>query len=408
LSIRRCSRSSFSPAECGSSCPLTTRHIEIARDQTQRPRRVSRLILSTKAGGDETRHWAPLVGGTGAAFLSVNSGKRSLALNLRVPAARKIVAELAAKSDIVVQSFAPGVAEKLGVDRKSLAGTNDRLIYCSISGFGQSGRPRNAPGYDVILQAFTGMMALNGEENGEAVRLPASPIDQATAQFAIQGILAALLELSRSGSGATVEVSLLETAIKMLGPTLQAYWASGKLPKRYGSGHPSISPYQVFETKDRPVLVAIANEKFWRLFCEVAELQAFVADPRFRTNPDRVKHSTKTVKLVSDAMRRHTAGEWLQNFSKAGIPAAPLNTVGDLFEQEHVIALNMLSAIEHCTIGRLSTVAEPILFDGRRPGFNRAPPALGEHTISILADELGYSAQRIEELKGEQALFVPA
>lgn len=356
-------------------------------------------------GGDETRFWAPLAGDTGTAFLGVNTGKRSMALNLRLPQARRIVTELAGKADIVVQSFAPGVAEKLGADRATLAGGNERLIYCSISGFGQSGPLRNSPGYDAILQAFSGMMALNGEEGGAAVRLPASPIDQATAQFATQGILAAVIELGRTGRGATVEVSLLETAVKMLGTTIQAYWASGKVPGRYGSGHPSISPYQVFDTQDRPVLVAVANEKFWRLFCGIAGLGDFVDDPRFRTNPDRVRNSAETVRLVSDALARRPAAVWLEQLANAGIPAAPLNTVADLVGHEHFAGLRMVNEFEHPALGRLPTVAEPVLFDGHRARPERPPPGLGEHTASILTDELGYSPERIEELRRDGAIL---
>ncbi len=362
------------------------------------------IKIENTDGGDETRRWAPLAGDTGAAFLSVNAGKRSLGLNLRLAAARDIVAKLVAKSDVVVQSFAPGVAEKLGVDYASLSVANDKLIYCSISGFGQKGPLSGLPGYDAILQAFTGVMALNGEEDGPAVRLPMSPVDQATAQFATQGILAALLEFRQSGKGSIVEVSLLETAVKMLAPTLQAYWASGELPKRYGSGHPSISPYQVFETKDQPVLIAIANEKFWRLFCQIAELEAIEDDPRFRTNPDRVKNGAETEAIVSEAMRRRTAAEWFDLFMRAGIPAAPLNTIARLLEHEQFGFLNIVNAFETPALGKILTVAEPILLNGRRPKPDRAPPALGEHTRSILATELNFSVEKIEQLTADKVV----
>lgn len=353
--------------------------------------------------GDESRLWAPRKVDTGAAFLAMNAGKRSIAVNLQATAGRAIMRDLAAEADVVVESFAPGVAAKLGVDRGALSGGRDRLIYCSISGFGQSGPMSPAPGYDAILQAYTGMMSLNGEDGGEAMRLPGSPIDLATGQYATQGILAALIERSRSGKGCHLDVSLFETAVKMLSASLQAYWISGVLPKRMGSGHPAICPYQVFQSSDRPILIAIANDKFWRLFCAIAGLQDYADDPRFRDNPARVKNFDDTIALVERAVIKRSAADWAAELMKAGIPAAPMNTLEDLLSDPHTVARGLLVSYDHPQFGPMKTVAEPILYDASPRSAGTAPPALGEHTMSILR-ELGYDAEKIAALEREAVI----
>lgn len=366
------------------------------------------IKVENQDGGDESRFWAPVAQGTGAAFLSVNSGKRSIALDLRQAEAREVVRALAGKADIIIESFAPGVAKKLGVDHDSLTAGRQDVICCSISGFGQKGPESRSPGYDAILQAYSGMMALNGQPGGAPPRLPVSPIDQVTGIYASQAILAALLERGKSGKGARIEVSLLESAIKLLAPNLQAYWVSGKIPERAGSAHPSVVPYQLYDTKDRPILLAVANEKFWRLFCEVAGLEKLRDDPRFASNPDRVGNREETDRIVAEAMVKRTAGEWMTAFKACGIPASPLNTIADLAQDEHSRQLGMFRSFDHPLIGSMETVCEPMLFDGQRSDPTRPPPLLGEHTQEILRDDLGYSDAHIARLVQRGAAACPS
>lgn len=349
-------------------------------------------------GGDESRFWAPVTHGVGAAFVSVNSGKRSIALDLKQEEARLIVAGLAARADVIIESFAPGVAARLGIDHDALVGDRDDAIYCSISGWGQRGPKSSAPGYDAILQAHSGLMAMNGEAARDPVRLPGSPIDQVTGLYATQAILAAVIERMRTGKGCRIEVSLLESAIKMLAPNLQAYWATGAVPQRAGSGHPSIAPYELFETMDKPVLVAVANDKFWRLFCDVANLNHLRDDVRFATNPDRVKHRDAVVTVVADAMRTRSAAEWMERLEAAGIPAAPLNSIADIAEDRQALAVDMFKICEHPDLGPTKIVREPVIFDGQRTDPSLPPPALGQHTREILEGDLAYSPEKIDDL----------
>ena len=357
-------------------------------------------------GGDESRFWAPVAHGVGAAFVSVNSGKRSIALNLKQVEGRLIVARLAAEADIIIESFAPGVAAKLGVDHDTLVGDRQDVICCSISGWGQRGPKSPAPGYDAILQAYSGLMAMNGEATRNPVRLPASPVDQVTGLYATQAILAAVIERSSTGKGCRIEVSLLESAIKLLAPNLQAYWLSGAVPQRSGSGHPSIAPYELFETMDRPVLVAVANEKFWRTFCDVAELNHLRNDARFATNPDRVRHRDALIALVADAMRNRTASDWMERLESAGIPAAPLNSIADIANDPQAIALDMFRSFEHPDLGVTKTVREPVLFDGERADPSQPPPTLGQHTREILERDLAYSRETVDDLAARGIIAV--
>ena len=357
-------------------------------------------------GGDESRFWAPVAHGVGAAFVSVNSGKRSIALNLKQVEGRLIVARLAAGADIIIESFAPGVAAKLGVDHDTLVGDRQDVICCSISGWGQRGPKSPAPGYDAILQAYSGLMAMNGEATRNPVRLPASPVDQVTGLYATQAILAAVIERSSTGKGCRIEVSLLESAIKLLAPNLQAYWLSGAVPQRSGSGHPSIAPYELFETMDRPVLMAVANEKFWRIFCDVAGLNHLRNDARFATNPDRVRHRDALTALVADAMRGRTASDWMDRLERAGIPAAPLNSIADIANDPQAIALDMFRSFEHPDLGVTKTVREPVLFDGERADPSQPPPTLGQHTREILERDLAYSRESVDDLAGRGIIAV--
>ncbi|OZI77706.1 CaiB/BaiF CoA transferase family protein [Bordetella genomosp. 12] len=343
--------------------------------------------------GDETRHWPPYdAQGCGAVFLSANRNKRSIALDLKSAPGQRIAHQLAAAADVVIESFAPGVAARLGVGRETLLGVNPRLVYCSISGYGQHGPLSALPGYDLILQAFSGMLSITGEPGGGPVRSPMSPIDQATGMNALSGILAALVQRERTGKGAAIEVSLFDSAAGLLGYTLQNYWQSGKLPGKSGSGHPSLCPYQVFQAQDRDILIGIPNDNLWNRFCKAAEAPQAASDPRFATNGARVKHAAETIALVQQLIGSRTCADWLERLTAAGVPAAPLNSLQDLLDHPHMQARGMV--LEGAT-GK--TIAAPVTFDGVRPAMRSAPPGLGEHSRQILA-ELGYGDGDIDAL----------
>lgn len=359
------------------------------------------IKIETPGQGDETRHWPPFRDApgnrTGAVFLSANRNKRSLCVDLRNEEGRAVIYRLAKWADIAIASFGPGVAEKLGVDAAALRACNPRLIYCDISGFGSVGPMNEGKGYDVILQSFTGMLAITGEPNGPPVRSPFSPVDQATGLHALIGILATLYRRERTGTGGTVEASLFDTATGMLGYFLQSFWERGTEPEKPGSGHESLCPYQVFETADKPLILGVANDTLWKRFCKLAGIEDVVDDPDYRTNADRVRNRQKTVALVSAVLRRHDRDWWLGALDEAGIPNSPLHTLGELSEHPHTTASGMKFEYEHPALGKLKGVAQPLRFDGERPRMRLPPPLHGEHSHEILR-ELGYSDKEIELL----------
>lgn len=351
---------------------------------------------------DETRSWPPFRENEsaryGAVYLSANRNKRSMAIDMTSEQGHKVLTRLVQWADVVIASFGPGVAAKLSLDYEALKAFNSRLIYCQISGYGSVGPMRDGKGYDVILQAFTGMLSITGEPGGVPVRSPFSPIDQATGLHALTGILAALHRRDGSGEGALVEASLFDTATGFLSYFLQSFWERGTEPAKAGSGHESLCPYQAFETADKPIILGVANDVLWKRFCAIAELADLVDNPKFSTNAMRVKHRVETVELVSKVLKQRTRDDWLISFEAQGIPSSPLHTLGELSEHPHTIESGMRFEYEHPELGVVRSIAQPIRLDGERTAFLRHAPALGEHTQAIL-QELNFSDEAIRGMQ---------
>jgi crotonobetainyl-CoA:carnitine CoA-transferase CaiB-like acyl-CoA transferase len=349
--------------------------------------------------GDETRGWPPFrTAGLGTVFLNVNRNKRSVALDLKTDEGRNIAHELARRADIAIESFGTGVAERLGIDADSLRPLNERLIHCSISGYGRTGPLKNSPGYDVILQAFSGIMALTGDENGGYIRSPISPIDQMTGSHAFSGILASLIERGRTAKGSTVKVSLFETAMGLLGYNLQTYWERGKQPPKCGSSHESLCPYQAFEAADGPIMIGVANDNLWRKFCAIAGLQDIVDDEKFRTNADRVGCRAETIDRVGSAIAKRTVDYWNDSLAMAGVPCSPINSLAQLLNHPHTQESGMILNYDHPVAGALKGIAQPILLNDEVRTAGLPPPMLGQHTDDVLG-ELGFSRSRIDDLR---------
>ena len=347
--------------------------------------------------GDDTRHWPPFVEDVGTIFLAVNRNKRSLAIDLKSSEGRDIIRRLVPRCDVVLESFGPGVTERLGIGYDALKTLNPGLVYCSVSGYGTKGPMKDAKGYDLIAQAFSGMMSITGEKDGPPMRSPFSPVDQGTGLHAVIAILGALLQRTRTGEGMKLETSLFDTAVGFLSYYLQGYWSHGKEPERHGAGHESLCPYQAFDTADKPVILGIANDALWVAFCEVAGVPELARDPRFLTGGARVANRAETVARVQDIMRRHTRADWLTILGARAIPCVPVNTLGELAHHPQLDASDLVLDYRSGSGAPRKTVAAPVRAGGARMALRTPPPRLGEHSRAILT-ELGLSADVLADL----------
>ena len=358
--------------------------------------------------GDDTRRWPPFRQDEGVIFLSTNRSKRSIALNLKSSEGARIRDRLIASADIVLESFGPGVAERLGLNFKSIQQSNPRAICCSFSGYGSSGPMRKGKGFDLILQAFSGMLSMTGEPGGSPSRSPFSPVDQTTGLHALAGILAALIQRQKTGKGQHIEASLFDTATALLAYPLQGYWLHGKEPEKPGSSHESLCPYQAFETADRPIILGIANDALWRAFCRVAGIEKLTDDPRFQTNANRVENRQETVSIVRGLLLEKGRDAWLETLNAAGIPCSPVHSLGEASAHPHTGQSGMVFEYTDTNTGSepLKGVAYPLKFDGRRPAVERRPPRLGEHSREVL-EELGFGPEEHDGFETSGVIHQP-
>jgi len=350
--------------------------------------------------GDDTRAWGPpFVNGESVYFLSVNRNKESLTLDFKQPDGRRILDALLERADVLVENFRPGTLARVGLDYASVAVRHPRLIYASISGYGQTGPLRDLAGYDAVAQAEGGLMSLTGDPQGPPFRLGLPVVDLVSGLFATQGILLALLARATSGRGQHVDIAMHDSVAALLTYQAAGYLATGKNPPRMGNAHESIVPYGTFDVRDGLLMLAVGNDDQFRRFCEVAGLTALADDPRFATNPQRVAHRDALLPLLAPVLRTRTRDEWVQRLREAGVPCGAVRTIGEMMADPQLAARDMVSTVSHPIAGELRLVGDPVKLSGATRHRDRPAPALGEHTDAILTGELGLHAEEVKDLR---------
>jgi formyl-CoA transferase len=354
--------------------------------------------------GDDTRAWPPFQGGEATYFMSVNRGKKSLTLDLKHAEGKVVLRRLLESADVLLENFRPGTLERLGFGYAAARALNPRLVYCSISGFGESGPEAGRPGYDLIVQGESGIMDLTGFPDGPPAKVGNSIADLAAGTMAAHGIVLALFARERTGEGQKVEIAMLEVMAALLTYHGQAYFATGKSPRRRGNQHPSIVPYEVFEAADGYLTVGVANNSLWSRFCQALERPELTSDPRFDTEAKRVEQRETLVPLLGRIFATAPVAHWLGRLAAAGVPAGKIKSVGEALESDHLGARGAIVSLTHPAAGPMRMVGPPIRLHAT-PGEAAAPaPLLGEHTDEVLAKLLGYPADAIRRLRDEGAV----
>ncbi len=357
--------------------------------------------------GDDTRGWGPPFlrdplgrpTAESAYFLSANRSKRSVTVDLAHPEGQELVRRLAGQSDILLENYKVGGLDRYGLSWEKLREVNPRLVYCSITGFGQTGPYRHRAGYDFLLQGMGGLMSITGEPGGAPMKVGVAIVDVLTGMYAATAVLAALAHRERTGQGQQVDLALLDVQVAMLANQAQSYLTAGTAPTRLGNAHPSIVPYQAFATADGHLVVAVGNDGQFARLCEVGGRPELAADPRFEKNAGRVHHRQALIPVLEGIFAGRTSGAWIAALEEAGVPCGPINDIAQVFDDPQVRHRALQRRVEHPLGGATSITASPIRLSGTPLGEPTAPPLLGQHTREVLSELLGLPDGEIERLR---------
>ena len=362
------------------------------------------IKVEDTGSGDESRTWPPHKDGESAAFLVINRNKRDIALDLKQPEGVEALKRLVAGADVLIENFRTGTMESFGLGYDTLAALNPGLVYCSISAFGRTGPRKDGAGYEALMQAFSGIMSITGEPGGPPVRCGISFLDLTTGIFSAFGIVSAIHHRTRTGLGQRVDASLLETAVGLLNYHAEGFLLTGALPQALGSSHPSVVPYRNFRCQDGQwVFVAAANDRLWQRLAPALGLAALTEDPRFKSNPERVKNRKDLEAALEAAIGRHDREALLAMLEKAGVPATPVNTVDQVIKDAQTAARSMIERAHHPRLGDIPVIGTPVKFSRMRAGVRSAAPLHGQHTDEVLAEH-GYDTAAIAALREKKVV----
>ena len=361
----------------------------------------ARVIKVEQPGrGDDTRAWGPpFIAGESAYFLSINRNKESLTLDLKHPAARRVLDPLLQQAGVLVENFRPGTMDRLGLGYEALAAASPGLVYCSISGFGQTGPRREEAGYDAVMQGEAGLMSITGAVDGAPFRLGVAIADIVSGMFAAQGIAMALLARARTGRGQRVDVGMLDATAALLTYQAGIYFATGQTPARMGNRHPSIVPYETFPAADGEFVLAVGNDEQWRRFCAVIGDASLASDERFATNQLRVKHHGALRPLLVERLRLRPRAEWVAELKRNGVACGSVRDVAEVLQDPQLEARAMIETVDHVSAGAVRVLGVPIKLSDTPGAVRMAPPALGQHTEKILQEDAGLSRDEVEMLR---------
>src|SRR6266542_2065483 len=366
----------------------------------------ARVIKIEQPGrGDDTRAWGPpFVNGESAYFLSINRNKESVTLDLKHPSSRNVLDRLMQRADVVVENFRPGTMERLGLGYGDLRERFRRLVFCSISGFGQSGPRSPEPGYDAVIQGEAGLMSITGAADGPPFRLGVAIADIVSGMFAAQGIAMALLARVRTGRGQRVDVAMLDATAALLTYQAGIYFATGKTPGRMGNRHPTIVPYETFPARDGDFVVAVGNDEQWRRFCGAFGARELAGADRFSTNSARVAHYDALRPLLVTRLQSRTRNEWVADLKAAGVPCGSVREVAEVLQDTQLTAREMIETVEHATTGAVRVLGVPIKLSETPGSVRTTNPTLSQKTKQVLAGDCGLSEEEIEELRATRVV----